>query len=949
MDMEWGAPASQPPALPITRSSKQLVSCRNGGPPPGSPAAVVRGTSLEPASLSATQMSNATANQLAPDDNIMTPTSPSAPADKRRSALQLDGKDEYTGMTGWSSKTAMKATKKVKRNAEKAVHSQRCIIDPRTSKFTHYWEYLTGLALGYVTIATPFEVGIMINSGCGRYGTMWWINRVVDVLFLVDMSLQFVTKVELSRVDGSRWTSNHRAIAYKYFTSWFLLDFVSLGSAVFDIAPQFCPPENAFDNLAAAGGRARILRLFRLTRLTKLARLVRGSKVFRHLMANLGMTSGTQTIVEISFGVSVITHWLACFLVLQITLMNRLALDSWLGRFGYCWVAAESLLDPAGSKNFLPAGFHLPGTTQCLPNGALYTRSLNWAIMLVTGMDHKPPMGPAKPFCYVDWATRNQFDLKAVQAEHCTAELDDAEIFIITIITLVTAMMWTLVTAKIVDVVTNTDPDEHEFKQNLDDLNQFMEHHDITDASTLGTPGLRVRLREYVHQTQHLRRMQARSRVQGLLSPQLQAEVAITVNAHWHERVPFFRDAAHGFLVRVSLSLSARVFPPAEIVAPTCLYIMHTGVALVAGKLLMRGHVFGIESLLYSHFLARFSARAMTYIDTYCILPDAMYDFAAMYPRTNYDMKKWIAFRALSNFLIANLYEDRRERRFERVHRARDSNAGKPAKYRSSSIQGMFKSHNSSDDTDVQARKEGRRGSIDRVTAMLHRARPSGSDIAPADASPHPRVDDNDLSEKSVAEELKELKGLVRGLLANANPSGYAQPSSSSHGRYRRRRVGKSATIEGNEAGWAREQPHPDTPVAIEPRSAMRGRGPLIPTLLYPGGAYGTGSLQSPQVVGRSSAVRIEDDDDDDGLRVDAHEPLTQSDIMRRNRVDDEMFGRRRPGGRSELSGGGGGGHATPCERAAIRISTAMPDGAPFASRTLPTVQYGSSKRPSRI
>ena len=46
MDMEWGAPASQPPALPITRSSKQLVSCRNGGPPPGSPAAVALGSAL---------------------------------------------------------------------------------------------------------------------------------------------------------------------------------------------------------------------------------------------------------------------------------------------------------------------------------------------------------------------------------------------------------------------------------------------------------------------------------------------------------------------------------------------------------------------------------------------------------------------------------------------------------------------------------------------------------------------------------------------------------------------------------------------------------------------------------------------------------------------------------------------------------------------------------------
>lgn len=176
-------------------------------------------------------------------------------------------------------------------------------------------------------------------------------------------------------------------------------------------------------------------------------------------------------------------------------------------------------------------------------------------------------------------------------------------------------MTWALVTAKFVDIVTNTDPDQHEFKQNLDDLNAFMDLHHVSSQNVNGLPSLRRRLREYLLQTEHMRRMSARTRVQSLLSPELQAEVALDINSHWFKRITFFRHADHGFLVRVSLSLSARVFPPSELIAPTCIYVMSAGIALVARRLVMRGHVFGLDSLLLSNFLPRFSARAITYVD----------------------------------------------------------------------------------------------------------------------------------------------------------------------------------------------------------------------------------------------------------------------------------------------------------------------------------------------
>ena len=574
--------------------------------------------------------------------------------------IQQNGSDIYTGRSaGWSSKAASQVARGLQHKANRSmIYRHGCIIDPRTSRFFKIWSLVTGLALTFVTLVTPVEVGIMINDGCGRYGTLWWVNRVVDCLFLVDMFLQFFIMIRNHASKGG-WTSVHRKIARAYLCGWFVPDLVSVGSVIFDLHPSFCPPDGA---KGSSFPSARALRLFRLFRLTKLGRLLRGSKGFKSMIDKLALRSGTQALFEITVVVGVITHWLACFLVLQVTLANKPdPLDSWLGRFGYCWISSEH-----PSEHSLPGAVEA-GETQCLPLVQLYLRTLNWAILLVTGMDHVPPMGPAKPYCYVvrDGYTNPNFrtDLAALEEQDCAAELDDIELNFNTAIILFTAMMWTLVTAKIVDVVASTDPGDHEFKQNLDDLNNFLEYHGIKDTSVNGLPSLGRRLREYMQETSHLRRMETRSHVQSLLSPELQAEVAITINSHWHNQIPFFKSAAHGFLVRVGLSMTARVFPPAEVIAPTCLYVINTGIVHINRALKMHGNVFGADCLLRSQFLSRHTARAMCYTEAYCISAESMYEFAAMYPKTNYVMKKWVAFTALSYFLRANLYEHRRKQR----------------------------------------------------------------------------------------------------------------------------------------------------------------------------------------------------------------------------------------------------------------------------------------------
>ena len=242
--------------------------------------------------------------------------------------------------SGYGSMKAERQARKSVRDAERMMHTAQTsqafaknnqgtqrwrlpVIDPRSSQFFKIWEWITGAVLIYVAIATPVEVGIMVMTPCVRFSSIWNINRVVDALFLIDMVLQFFVMVRIKQQDGTRWTVSHRLIAKEYLRSWFLLDVLSVGSGMFDILPAFCPAYVGLEETGAVeessgAFKGTSLRLFRLARLVKLARLVRGSQVLRNIESTFPIQSGSKAIFEIICFLSIITHWLACFLTLQV-------------------------------------------------------------------------------------------------------------------------------------------------------------------------------------------------------------------------------------------------------------------------------------------------------------------------------------------------------------------------------------------------------------------------------------------------------------------------------------------------------------------------------------------------------------------------------------------------------------------------------------------------------
>ena len=121
----------------------------------------------------------------------------------------------------------------------------------------------------------------------------------------------------------------------------------------------------------------------------------------------------------------------------------------------------------------------------------------------------------------------------------------------------------------------------------------------------------RFRMREYLHQSVHMKNAAAQRRILAQLSPGLHSEVVWKMTSRWLSSVRFLRGVEKELLIALAFHVSARVFPPGEICPGGVLYIIHKGTALYAGKMYKGGGCFGEDILMRaSAFVARSHAIA---------------------------------------------------------------------------------------------------------------------------------------------------------------------------------------------------------------------------------------------------------------------------------------------------------------------------------------------------
>ena len=110
------------------------------------------------------------------------------------------------------------------------------VIDPRTSKRARQWDSVTSIALIFTALVTPYEVAYLPPNGADA---LFIINRLVDLVFVADMVLQFclMYQISSSALEGVRWEEEAGNIARHYLRGWFGMDLFSVAPSIFDIMP----------------------------------------------------------------------------------------------------------------------------------------------------------------------------------------------------------------------------------------------------------------------------------------------------------------------------------------------------------------------------------------------------------------------------------------------------------------------------------------------------------------------------------------------------------------------------------------------------------------------------------------------------------------------------------------------------------------------------------------
>ena len=94
------------------------------------------------------------------------------------------------------------------------------VINPDSNKFSHFWQVVTNFALAFVALVTPLQVGLLEI----RWDALFFITWCVDIIFMIDMILQFVTMYPKTTARGLELEFRPWKIAKHYLKTWFFLD-----------------------------------------------------------------------------------------------------------------------------------------------------------------------------------------------------------------------------------------------------------------------------------------------------------------------------------------------------------------------------------------------------------------------------------------------------------------------------------------------------------------------------------------------------------------------------------------------------------------------------------------------------------------------------------------------------------------------------------------------------
>jgi len=164
----------------------------------------------------------------------------------------------------------------------------RFVLDPRTSYTRGCWDTALWCILLIVAIWTPYECAFVFREGSGSPLWARIIDSAVDVVFVIDMVMSFLTAYPDAVREGM-FEKRPARIAWRYLTSWFLADSLSMLPGVLELLHGL----NACLYNGPSEMEIQKMRLMRVVRLARLARLNNFFAIAKKLFSRASRASRT--------------------------------------------------------------------------------------------------------------------------------------------------------------------------------------------------------------------------------------------------------------------------------------------------------------------------------------------------------------------------------------------------------------------------------------------------------------------------------------------------------------------------------------------------------------------------------------------------------------------------------------------------------------------------------
>ncbi|CAK8993198.1 unnamed protein product [Durusdinium trenchii] len=182
------------------------------------------------------------------------------------------------------------------------------VINPESSKYATYWQFVTFAAMIFVAFVTPVQVGLFPM----RIDGLMIFSLCVDAVFLADMVLQFFTMYPKRSARGIIWEDRLKKITKHYLKTWFFLDFTTL--IPFDLISL----ASGADSLKEFKG----IKVVRVLRLLKLMRIFRTSKLIHKLEVTLHIPYQQMALIRFLLILVLVCHWMACLWAMTLNLAD---------------------------------------------------------------------------------------------------------------------------------------------------------------------------------------------------------------------------------------------------------------------------------------------------------------------------------------------------------------------------------------------------------------------------------------------------------------------------------------------------------------------------------------------------------------------------------------------------------------------------------------------------